>query len=151
MNAGFAFVLGLGSLFLAANAQSPARDLKSIERVRHIILHSRHMGAHGGGYNNQSLNALSKKLTPADIPTLIELLADKDLTVGVQFALASQCSAAITPIREAAVQHRMSFLDAEDAMRLIENFAVCAPEAQQSASAMRSEIHGLGEEEQRRL
>lgn len=147
MNAKFAFVLGLVSLVLPATAT----DVTSIERVRRIIVHSRHIGAHGIGYNNQSLNSLSRKLTPADIPTLIDLLADKDLTVGVQFALASQCCAAITPIREAAAQHKLSFLDAEDAMRLIEDFAVCTPEARQSASAMRSEIHGLGEGEQRRL
>lgn len=151
MNARLAFALGLSSLFLAANAQSPARDLKSVERVRRIILHSRHLGAHGLGYNDQSLNSLSKKLTHADIPTLIDLLADKHLTVGVQFALASQCSAAITPIREAAAQHKMTFLDAEDAMRLIEDFAVCTPEARQSAAAMRSEIHRLGEAEHERL
>ena len=36
-------------------------------------------------------------------------------------------------------------------MRLIEDFAVCTPEAQQASSAMRSEIHSLGEAEQRRL
>ena len=151
MKAGLAFVLGLASLCLAANAQSPTPDLKSIERVRLIILHSRHIGAHGTGYNDQSLNSLSKKLTPADVPTLIDLLADKNLIVGVQFALASQCGVAILPVREAAAQHKLSFLDAEDAMRLIEDFAVCTPEARQSASAMRSEIHGLGEAEHERL
>ena len=36
-------------------------------------------------------------------------------------------------------------------MRLIEDFAVCRPEVQQASSAMRSEIHSLGEAEQRRL
>jgi hypothetical protein len=151
MNAALVFVLAIGGLFLAADAQSPARDLKAIERVRHILLHSRHTGAHGIGYNTQSLNSLSKKLTPADIPTLVELLAEKDLTVGVQFGLASQCSAAITPIREAAAEHKMTFLDAEDAMRLIEDRTVCTSEARQSASAMRAEIHRLGEAEHQRL
>jgi hypothetical protein len=151
MNSRFAFILVLGSLCLAANAQSPVGDLESIERVRRIILHSRHLGAHGMGYNNQSLNSFSQKLTPADIPTLIDLLADKDLPVGAQFALASQCRAAIIPVREAAAQHKMSFLEAEDTMRLIEDFAVCTPETRQSASAMRSEIHSLSEAEERRL
>jgi hypothetical protein len=151
MNSRFAFILVLGSLCLAAKAQSPAGDSESIERVRRIILHSRHLGAHGMGYNNQSLNTLSQKLTPADIPTLIYLLADRDLSVGVQFALASQCKAAIVPVRQAAAQHKMNFLDAEDTMRLIEDFAVCTPETRQSASAIRSEIHLLSEAEQRRL
>jgi septal ring factor EnvC (AmiA/AmiB activator) len=103
------------------------------------------------GYNEQSLNILSRKLTPIDIPTLIDLLADKGLLVGVQFALASQCEAAIIPVREAVVEHKMSSLDAEDAMRLIEDCAVCTPETQRRASAMRSEIHSLGEAEQGRL
>src|SRR6266849_6451866 len=151
MKSRFAFILVLGSFCLAANAQSPAGDSESIERVRRIILHSRHLGAHGMGYNNQSLNTLSQKLIPADIPTLIDLLADKDLSVGVQFALASQCNAAIVPVRKAVLQHEMFFLDAEDVMHLIEEFAVCTAETRQSASAMRSEIHSLSEAEQRRL
>jgi len=103
------------------------------------------------GYNNQSLKTLSQKLTPADIPTLIDLLADKDLRVGVQFALASQCKAAIIPVREAAAQRKISFLDAEGTMGLIEDFAVCTQETRQSAAAMRSEIHSLSEAEQKRL
>jgi len=103
------------------------------------------------GYNNQSQNALSQKLTSTDVPILIDLVADKDLHVGVQFALASQCDAAIIPVREAVMQHKMLFLDAEDIMRLIEDFAVCTQETQQRASAMRSEIHALGEAEQARL
>src|SRR5690349_4453953 len=98
MNSWFGFILVLGSLCLVTNAQSPAGDSESIERVRRIILHSRHLGAHGMGYNNQSLNTLSQKLTPADIPTLVDLLADKNLPVGVQFALASQCEAAVIPV-----------------------------------------------------
>lgn len=151
MNSRFAFILVLGSLCLAANAQSPAEDSESIERVRRIILNSRHVGAHGMGYNNQSQRTLSQKLTPADIPTLINLLADKHLSVGVQFALASQCEAAIIPVREAVVQDKMFFLDAEDDMRLIEDFDGCTPETQKRASTMRSELHSLGEARQRRL
>jgi hypothetical protein len=122
-----------------------------MKQVRRIILGSRHLGAHGMGYNDQSQFTLSQKLTPADVPTLIDLVADKDLHVGVQFALASQCEAAIIHVREAVIEHKMVFLDAEDVMRLIGDFAVCTPETQQRASAMRSEIHGLGEAEQRRL
>jgi hypothetical protein len=151
MNSKPVVILVLASLCLVANAQSPAGDSESMERVRRIILRSQHLGAHGLGYNNQSQNTLSQKLTPADVPTLIDLVADKDLHVGVQFALASQCGAAIIPVREAVIQHKMPFLDAEDVMRLIEDFTVCTPETQQRASAMRSEIHLLGEAEQTRL
>ncbi len=144
-------ILVLASLCLGANAESSAGNSESLERVRRIILDSRHLGAHGMGYNNQSQNALSQKLTSADVPILIDLVADKDLHVGVQFALASQCDAAIIPVRVAVTQHKMLFLDAEDIMRLIEDFAVCTQETQQRASAMRSEIHALGEAEQARL
>ncbi len=102
------------------------------------------------GYSSQSLNTLSQKLTPTDVPTLIDLAADHDLHVGVQFALASQCEAALIPVREAVMQHKVRFLDAEDVMGLIEEFGVCTPETQQRSSAMRSEIHSIGEAEQRR-
>jgi hypothetical protein len=141
----------LGSLCLAANAQSQAAGPKSVERVRHLILHSRNLGAHGMGYSSQSLNTLSQKLTSTDVPTMIDLVADKDLRVGVQFALASQCGAALTPIRGAVLQHKMAFLDGEEVMRLIEDFGVCTPETKNRAFAIRSEIHLLGEAEQRRL
>ena len=78
------------------------------------------------GYSRQSLNTLSQKLTPTDVPTLIGLAADQDLHVGVQFALASQCEAALIPVREAAMQHKVPFLDAEEVMGLIEDFGVCS-------------------------
>ena len=151
MSSRFVLIVALCGLCSGANAQSPAGNAESAERLRRVILDSRHLGAHGMGYNGQSLNTLSRKLTAADIPALIDLLADRDLRVGVQFALASQCEAAILPVREAGVQHKMPFLDAEDTMRLIEGYAACGPETQQRASAMRSEIHSLGEAEQRSL
>jgi hypothetical protein len=50
-----------------------------------------------------------------------------------------------------AIHHKILFLDAEEVMRLIEDFAVCMPETQERASALRSEIHSLSEAEQRRL
>jgi hypothetical protein len=144
-------ILLLGSLCLAASGQLPAGNAKSVERVRQIILGSRNLGAHGIGYSSQSLHTLSRKLTPTDVPTLIDLAGDKDLHVGVQVALASQCEAALIPVRGAVIQHKMSFPNAEEVMRMIEDFAVCTPEAQRASSAMRFEIHSLGEAEQRRL
>ena len=144
-------ILLLGSLCLAASAQLPAGNAKLVERVRQIIRGSRNLGAHGIGYSSQSLTTLSRKLTPTDVPTLIDLAGDKDLHVGVQVALASQCEAALIPVLAAVIQHKMSFPDAEEVMRLIEHFAVCTPEAQRASSAMRSEIHSLSEAEHRRL
>ena len=144
-------ILALAGFCVAANAQSPAGHAESVERVRRIILESQHLGAHGMGYNDQSLNTLSQKLTPADIPVLIDLLPDKDLRIGIQFGLASQCEAALFPVRHAALDHKMPFFDAEDTMRLVESFASCAAKVKQEAAAMRSEIHSLRETEHRRV
>ena len=141
----------MGTIYQAASGQSLAEQSTSVAHVRQVILNSRHLGAHGLGYNDESLRTLSGSLTPADIPDLIALLADKDLRVGVQFALASQCEAAIIPVREAAIEHKLVFLEAEDTMRLIEEFSSCTEATKQVASAMRFEIHALGEDEQRRL
>lgn len=150
-NSRSAAILALAGFCVAANAQSQAEHAESIERVRRVILESQHLGAHGMGYNDQSLNILSQKLTPADIPVLIDLLPDKDLHVGIQFGLASQCEAALFAVRDAAIGHKMPFFDAEDTMRLVENSAVCTAKAKQGAAAMRSEIHLLSEAEHRKI
>jgi hypothetical protein len=140
-----------GTMRLAANGQSFAEQSTSVAEVRQVILNSRHLGAHGLGYNDESLRTLSERLTPEDIPALIELLADKDLRVGVQFALASQCEAAIIPVRQATAEHKLTFFEAEDTMRLIEEFSTCTAATRQVASATRLELHALGEDDQRRL
>jgi len=144
-------ILALAGFCAAANAQSPAEHEESVERVRSIILGSQHLGAHGMGYNDQSLNILSQKLTPADIPVLIDLLPDKELRTGLQFGLASQCDAALLPVRDAAQDHKMPFFDAEETMRLVESFAGCTAKAKQGAAAMRFEIHSLSEADHRRI
>ena len=145
-------VLVLCSLCLAANARSAlaSSDTPAV-RVRRIILHSRHLGAHGMGYNSQSLTELSQELTPADVPIVLDLVADRDLSVGVEFALASQCGASIMPVREAAVQHKMDFLDASDTMYLMSDFDGCPPETRQRAIAMRAELDELRQEDQRKM
>src|SRR5215471_12984035 len=98
----------LQSLLLAivipANLGAATQDAAhSKVEVRRIILHSRHLGAHGLGYNDHSLNEMSQELTPADIPLLISLLNDSELRVGAEFALASQCEAGIMPVRRAVI------------------------------------------------
>lgn len=133
----------LASCCVAAYAQSPQPENEGTRRVRKAILTSRHLGAHGLGYNEQSMEALSRKLNSSDIPILVSLLADRDLRVGAQFALAAQCEAAILPVHDAAADHKMSCLDADDIISLIENFSRCSPETQLKATAMRAEIHTL--------
>jgi len=97
------------------------------------------------------MDTLSRRLAPSDVPILINMLADRDVQIGAEFALASQCEAAILPIRDAAADHKMSFLDAEDTMRRIEDFGLCASETRQRATAVRSELHALGEVDQKNL
>jgi hypothetical protein len=82
---------------------------------------------------------------------LIDLLSDKDLRMGIQFGLASQCEAALFPVRHAALDHKMAFLDAEDILRLVESFTGCPAKVKQEAAAMRSEIHSLSEAEYRKV
>ena len=141
----------ISAILLSIFLPTLAGAATSQARVRRIILSCRHLGAHGMGYNNRSLSELSRKLTAADIPTLISLAADHDLRVGVQFALASQCEAAILPVREAAVQHKVDFLDASDVMNLVSDFAGCTPQAQLKALETRAELGKLREGEYARI
>ena len=145
------FVL-LGCFLLMTGADRlQAEENPASARVRRIILQSKHLGAHGMGYSNRSLSELSRKLSPADVPTVIALLADQEVRVGVQFALGSQCQASIVPVREAAKQHQMDFLDASDVMDLISSFAACSPSAKEEARAMREEIDQLRKDDQARV
>lgn len=124
---------------------------KSGAELRRIVLHSQHLGAHGMGYGERSLVELSEKIVPADIPTLIDLLNDRSLRTGVGFALASQCEASIVPVREAAVQHKMDFGEAQEVLDVIAGFRACTPEAQQKAVAMRADIIALRDAAQARI
>lgn len=146
-----AFALGLTSLWLSACTLSSSEQPESVPQVRRILLQSRHLGAHGMGYNTQSEEQLSRELTPSDIPALLDLVAENEIGFGAQLGLASQCEAAIIPVRETVTQGKLSFPDAEDIMGLIENSTTCASPARQQASAMRSELHSLEEAEHERL
>src|SRR5712691_5711511 len=79
------------------------------EKVREIILSTQHLGAHGMGYNLQSVQQMSQKLTAADVPILLELFKEpigqvpfeKNVHVGVQFALASLCDPRLEAVMNA--------------------------------------------------
>jgi len=139
-------------LVLCVVSPIPVLAQKSPARVRQIILGTRHLGAHGMGYNTHSLWQLSKKLTPGDIPVLISLASgDSELRVGAQFALASQCGAAIEPVRVAAERNsRFMDLSAEDTLQLISEFEGCSPETRERASAARADIQQMIKDEHAR-
>lgn len=99
------------------------------------------------GYRSAALRELSRKLSAADIPVLIELTADREITVGAQFGLASQCQAAIEPVREAAMQKKMEFLDASDTLHLVETFDGCAVDVRRRAADTRAELAEWQEKE----
>src|SRR5579864_1175911 len=141
-------VVAISSLALGQNSEA---------RVRQIILSTRHLGAHGMGYNTQSLRQLSRKLTPADIPILISIASSQStIAVGAQFALASQCGPSVAAVRDAALrneaaQQKFLYLDAEDTLQLISEFEGCSPEVRQQALDVRAEIQRLREEEHARV
>jgi len=54
-------------------------------------------------------------------------------------------------VREAAVQHKVDFLDASDVMNLVSDFAGCTPQAQEKALETRVELGKLREEEYARI
>ena len=129
---------------------------KSEARLRQIILSTRHLGAHGMGYNTQSLRQLSKRLTPADIPVLMNLASgDSDMRVGAQFGLASQCGPSLSAVREAVHSSPVNrwFLDlsAEDTLQLILDFEGCTPEVRHQASDALAELRLLRKEENERM
>ncbi len=140
------FVLISTSGFALAQRTSSAQS-EEAQRLRRIILYSRHIGAHGMGYNEASLKTLSAKLTSTDIPLLIGLAEDTQLRVGAQFALASQCDDAIVPVKEAAAEHKISPLDAEDTLSLIESSGICTEVVRTRAAAAVSEIRAISEAE----
>src|SRR5882757_7987215 len=75
VNCRFVRILFFGCiLFTAGVSRFWAQSSQSSAQLRRTILHSRHLGAHGLGYNDRSLTELSQKLSPADVPMLIALL-----------------------------------------------------------------------------
>src|SRR5579864_6259633 len=141
---------------LVVAVSSVAFGQNSEARVRQIILSTRHLGAHGMGYNTQSLWQLSKKLTPADIPVLLSIASgEPGISVGAQFALASQCGSSVAAVRDAVVrdgaaQRKFSYVDAEDTLLLISEFEGCSSEVRRQASDARAEVQLLhGEEDTR--
>lgn len=119
-------------------------------RVREIVLNSRKIGAHGLGYNSESLAELGRSLKSDDIPTLIALLKDKEVRVGAEFGLASQCGEAIDPVKTAASEKRTSFLDSIDVMEFISDYEACPAADRERAKAVRIELDEMREEQYRK-
>jgi len=135
-------------LLLAASSRCFCADADpAVARVRGIILHSRQMGAHGMGYGERSLEELSRKIKLADIPVLLSLASDREVGVGTQFALASQCEAAIPAVREATVARKLDFLYASDALQLVSAYKRCTPAAQNRAREAGAELDALRRED----
>ena len=131
-------------LTLCAAAQTP----KTPAELRIIILRTQHLGAHGMGYGERSLHELASSIQPDDVPALIDLHSERHLRTGVAFALASQCEVSIEPTRDAAIQHKMQFFEAQQVMDLIASFEACSADSNEKATAMRSELSALSDAEQ---
>lgn len=144
----------LAVLMMTASLSAFAQ--KSEARVRQIILSTRHLGAHGMGYNTQSLWQLSKRLTPEDVPVLMNLAAGmSDVHVGAQFGLASQCSPALVAVREAVhdlqAGRRFINLSAEDTLQLISEFEGCSAEVRQDATDALDELRRARADDRERI
>jgi hypothetical protein len=137
-------------LLLAAAGTPGCTEEDRGERIRKAILHSRQLGAHGLGYGERSLEELSDKLQPADIPNLIALASDRYWRTGAQFALASQCEPAVAAIRDAAARRRIEFPDASDALRLLSGYAGCPEAVRRQARETIAEIESLRQAEEAR-
>ena len=157
--------VGATAVFAQQNAQThpaaaeAAQDSPRMQQIRHIILHSRHMGAHGLGYNDASLEEMSRKLRPGDVSDLLRLMQVRNgnstqesaieenrnihLHVGAQFGLASQCGASLGPLRQAMINHQVMFLDAQDTARMAADFPRCSPADRAKATAMVSELENI--------
>jgi hypothetical protein len=145
--------MGMAVLLMAFAQLLPSRVEAgaSTERdaIRKILLGSRHLGAHGLGYNAQSQAELAKQLSPAAVPTLLTLLVhDQETSTGAIFGLASQCGAAIMPILDAAQRRTIPYI--RDALTQMEHAAVCSPSDQQRAVEARMELDRIIEDENER-
>jgi hypothetical protein len=129
----------------------PSSDRDAIHRT---LLQSRHLGAHGSGYNAESYTELAKKLSPAAVPTLLDLLVhDKEVRVGAVVGLASQCGAAIEPILNAAERGEVPFIslsDLHDALAQMERAAICSSTDREQAAKAIMTLDRLMEEENAR-
>lgn len=107
------------------------------EAIRRTLAQSRHLGAHGYGYNAESLAELKQRLSPGAIPVLLDLLThEKDVRAGAIAGLASQCGAAIEPIGNAVNRATVPFVnwgDLRNALDLIANAEFCAMADRQQA------------------
>jgi hypothetical protein len=144
-------LLGIGTAGLFPEYGSASSE----DRVRDAIVRSQRLGAHGLGYNRDSLVTLSKALTPGDVPAILQLFtADSDLQTGATFALASQCGASIAPLMAEVAQDefplsRMS--GAREALRHLAEFERCTDADHEQARAAMARIDHLEQERIDRL
>lgn len=135
-----ALLFGIGAVAASPEGGRAASE----DRVRDAIVKSQRLGAHGLGYNHDSLVALSKALTPDDLPTMLGMLKNKSSSkTGVVFALASQCGAAIAPVL-AEVSHDdyplAQMADARDSLRILAGFGGCSAADRESARSAEREL-----------
>lgn len=130
-------------VMFAATANAAVAD--DVGRVRAVILSSRHMGAHGMGYNADSLNELAKKLSVSDIQIILTIYSNSNshlgMAAGAQFALASQCrdglEAVTRTVKDGTFMRSgfksVDFTDAQNILGLIAKFDRCDASTQQDA------------------
>ena len=150
--------MGMGMLLMAFAQLLPswveAGAVTERDAIRKILLGSRHLGAHGLGYNAQSQAELAMQLSPAAVPALLNLLVhDQETRTGAIFGLASQCGAAIMPILDAAQRRTIPYInlsDLRDALTQMEHADVCSLSDQQRAAEAIMELDRIVDDENTR-
>ncbi|MCM2281746.1 MAG: hypothetical protein NDI61_07855 [Bdellovibrionaceae bacterium] len=128
------------------------------EQVRKIIRESQHEGAHGPGYDAESLKEMSAQLSPSDSRVLLDLYQrssepehkDLGLRTGVVFALASLCQTGIETVLLAVQQNIMDEIDAINGMNLIAKTDHCDSKTKQNAVVHRQKIEKISTERRTR-
>lgn len=138
-----AFLCGIGAIVASPGSGRAASE----DRVRDAIVKSQRLGAHGIGYNRDSLVALSKTLTPDDLPAMLGMLkGESPVKTGVVFALASQCGAAIAPLLAEASRDDFplaQIADARDVLRILAGFDGCSASDRESGRSAEVKLDRL--------
>lgn len=122
---------------------SSGRSKWSLQKLKLQVQSTGTIGAHAGwAYNKYSFEKMASSLSSDDVPGLLELFCTEEgSTVGVQFALASQCRAGLdgvlASVRDKTFhKHGASFVDtfaAEEIIKHISTFDRCDAATKEAA------------------
>jgi len=130
--------------------------LKPSEKSVLLKIHSTQtLTAHlSWGYDHGSVVTMSKRISPSEVPILIDLFFEGADPLGVELALSSQCGAGLDGLRHAAdtrladdSRRLRQLFDLRDIASRIAESALCAPTVRAQAKAFAEDVQGrIGQE-----